>query len=281
MILFLLSMNINYNSINSIKNVLKSKNIAPRKIWGQNYLINEHIREKIIDALEIKANEKIWEIGPGLGAMTMLLLNKANFLTAFEIDPQYSEILNERFGNFTNFKLIKGDFLKRYKYEEQTINKIFSNLPYNIASKVISTLIENEILTHMVFTVQKELADRMLAKQGNKNYSSFTILVQSHFNVIKIMDIDKKNFYPIPKVKSTTIKLIPCKKDIKNFQTFNKLVRTAFTSRRKKFKNTIVNFIKDKKMLKEDFLKNFLDKRPEEISVKEFITIANKLTTYH
>ncbi|ETZ18744.1 Dimethyladenosine transferase [Borrelia duttonii CR2A] len=187
-------MNINYNSINSIKNVLKNKNIAPRKIWGQNYLINENIREKIIDALDIKKNEKIWEIGPGLGAMTATLLNKANFLTAFEIDPKYSEILNEKFGQLKNFKLIEGDFLKTYKQEKTSINKIVSNLPYNIASKVISTLIEDEILTHMVFTVQKELAERMIAKEGNKNYSSFTILVQSHFNVIKIMDIDKKIF---------------------------------------------------------------------------------------
>ncbi|UCP01856.1 16S rRNA (adenine(1518)-N(6)/adenine(1519)-N(6))-dimethyltransferase RsmA [Borrelia hermsii] len=277
----LLSMNINYNSINSIKRMLESKNIAPRKIWGQNYLINEHIREKLVDALEIKENERIWEIGPGLGAMTIILLKKANFLTVFEIDPKYSEILNEQFGQLKNFKLIKGDFLKTYKQEGQNINKIFSNLPYNIASKVISMLIEDEILTHMVFTVQKELADRMLAKEGNKNYSSFTVLVQSHFNVIKIMDIDKKNFYPIPKVKSTTLKLIPCKKEIKNFKAFNKLVRTVFTSRRKKLKNTIINFIADDNILNEDFLKNFLDKRPEEISVKEFIAISNKLTTNH
>ncbi|UPA10737.1 16S rRNA (adenine(1518)-N(6)/adenine(1519)-N(6))-dimethyltransferase RsmA [Borrelia parkeri] len=274
-------MNINYNSINSIKRALASKNIAPRKIWGQNYLINEHIREKIVDTLEIKENENIWEIGPGLGAMTIILLKKTNSLTVFEIDPKNSEILNEKFGQFKNFKLIKGDFLKTYKQEKQNINKIFSNLPYNIASKVISMLIENGILTHMVFTVQKELADRMLAKEGNKNYSSFTVLVQSHFNVIKIMDIDKKNFYPIPKVKSTTLKLIPCKGGIKDFKAFNKLVRTVFISRRKKLKNTIINFTKDERILEEDFLKRFLDKRPEEISVKEFITISNKLTTNH
>ena len=275
-------MNINYNSINSIKLALRNKNIAPRKIWGQNYLINESIREKIVDALEIKENEQIWEIGPGLGAMTIILLKKTNFLTVFEIDPKYSEILNEQFYKFKNFKLKKGDFLKTYKQEEsQNINKIFSNLPYNISSKVISVLIENKILKQMVFTVQKELADRMLSKEKNKNYSSFTVLVQSHFNVIKIMDIDKKNFYPIPKVQSTTLKLIPCKKEIKNFNEFNKLVRTVFTSRRKKLKNTIINFVKDKNILKEDFFKNFLDKRPEEISVKEFILIANKLTTNH
>lgn len=194
MLYCLLSMKINYNSINSIRCALKSKNISPRKIWGQNYLINEHIREKIADALEIKENERVWEIGPGLGAMTTILLKKTNFLTVFEIDPKYSEILNEQFGQFTNLKIIKGDFVKTYKQERQNINKIFSNLPYNIASKIISTLIEDEILTHMVLTVQKELADRMLAKKGNKNYSSFTVLVQSHFNVIKIMDIDKKIF---------------------------------------------------------------------------------------
>ncbi|AYE36449.1 16S rRNA (adenine(1518)-N(6)/adenine(1519)-N(6))-dimethyltransferase [Borrelia turcica IST7] len=274
-------MGINYNSINSIKTVLERKNIAPRKIWGQNYLINEHIREKIVDALEIKENEQIWEIGPGLGAMTVILLKKTNSLTAFEIDPKYSEILNEEFEKFENFKLIEGDFLKTYKGEKTTCNKIFSNLPYNIASKVISTLIEDKILNEMVFTVQKELADRMIAKKGNKNYSSFTVLVQSHFNVIKIMDIDKKNFYPIPKVKSSTLKLIPQKQEIKEFKEFNKLVRTVFTSRRKKLKNTIINFVTSEKILEQEFLKNFLDKRPEEISVQEFIEISNKLTTYH
>ena len=255
--LLLVTMGINYNSINSIKTVLERKNIAPRKIWGQNYLINEHIREKIVDALEIKENEQIWEIGPGLGAMTVILLKKTNFLTAFEIDPKYSEILNEEFGKFKNFKLIEGDFLKTYKGEKISGNKIFSNLPYNIASKVISTLIEDKILNEMVFTVQKELADRMIAKKGNKNYSSFTVLVQSHFNVIKIMDIDKKNFYPIPKVKSSTLKLIPQKYEIKEFKEFNKLVRTVFTSRRKKFENTIINFITNEKILEEEFLKIF------------------------
>ncbi|QMU99354.1 16S rRNA (adenine(1518)-N(6)/adenine(1519)-N(6))-dimethyltransferase RsmA [Borrelia sp. A-FGy1] len=274
-------MAINYNSINSIKTELDRKNIAPRKIWGQNYLINEYIREKIVDALDIKENETIWEIGPGLGAMTILLLKKTNFLTAFEIDKKYSEILNEYFKKFKNFKLIEGDFLKTYKEEKKSVSKIFSNLPYNIASKVIYKLIEDKILNQMVFTVQKELADRMLTKNGTKTYSSFTVLVQSHFNVTKIMDIDKNNFYPIPKVKSSTIKLIPKELEIKKFKEFNKLVRTVFTSRRKKLKNTIINLVKSEKILKEEFLTNFLDKRPEEISVEEFIEISNKLTTYH
>ncbi|WKC58140.1 16S rRNA (adenine(1518)-N(6)/adenine(1519)-N(6))-dimethyltransferase RsmA [Borrelia sp. P9F1] len=274
-------MRINYNSINSIKTELERKNIAPRKTWGQHYLVNEYIREAIIDTLEVKENEKIWEIGPGLGAMTVILLKKINFLTAFEIDPKYSEILNEQFGKFENFKLIEGDFLKTHKREKTNFNKIFSNLPYNIASKVIYTLIEGKILKQMVLTVQKELADRMLATKGNKNYSSFTVLVQSHFNVTKIMNIDKNNFYPTPRVGSTTVKLTPKNQEIKEFREFNKLVRTVFTSRRKKLKNTITNFVKNEKILKEEFFKNFLGKRPEEITVQEFIAISNKLTTYH
>lgn len=138
-------------------------------------------------------------------------IKKTNLLTAFEIDLKYSEILNEKFGKLKNFKLIKGDFLKKYKNENQNIDKIFSNLPYNIASKVISKLIEENFLKEMVFTVQKELADRITAKINSKNYSSFTVLVQSHFKVIKILDIGENNFYPAPKVKSTTLKLIPKK----------------------------------------------------------------------
>ncbi|WNY66021.1 16S rRNA (adenine(1518)-N(6)/adenine(1519)-N(6))-dimethyltransferase RsmA [Borreliella andersonii] len=281
MVLSLLSMNINYNSINSIKHALKERKIAPRKLWGQNYLINENIRQKIIESLDIKENEKIWEIGPGLGAMTEILLKKTNFLTVFEIDLKYSEILNEKFGKLNNFKLIKGDFLKKYKNENQNIDKIFSNLPYNIASKVISKLIEENFLKEMVFTVQKELADRIIAKTNSKNYSSFTVLVQSHFMVIKILDIGENNFYPAPKVKSTTLKLIPKKNTIKDFKEFNKLVRTVFSNRRKKFKNTIINFIANKAVLRENFLKEYLDKRPENISVEEFIQISNTLTTYH
>ncbi|AJA90388.1 16S rRNA methyltransferase [Borreliella chilensis] len=274
-------MDINYNSIASIKQTLKEKKIAPRKLWGQNYLINENIRQKIIESLELKKNEKIWEIGPGLGSMTAILLKKTNFLTAFEIDLKYSEILNEKFGKLKNFKLIKGDFLKKYKNENKNINKIFSNLPYNIASKVISRLIEENFLKEMVFTVQKELADRMIAKINSKNYSSFTVLVQSHFTVIKIIDIGKSNFYPAPKVKSTTLKLIPKNPNIKDFKDFNKLVRTVFSSRRKKLKNTIINFVENKAVLREDFLKEYLDKRPENISVEEFIKISNTLNAYH
>ncbi|WNY69709.1 16S rRNA (adenine(1518)-N(6)/adenine(1519)-N(6))-dimethyltransferase RsmA [Borreliella andersonii] len=281
MVLSLLSMNINYNSINSIKHTLKERKIAPRKLWGQNYLINENIRRKIIESLDIKENEKIWEIGPGLGAMTEILLKKTNFLTVFEIDLKYSEILNEKFGKLNNFKLIKGDFFKKYKNENQNIDKIFSNLPYNIASKVISKLIEENFLKEMVFTVQKELADRIIAKTNSKNYSSFTVLVQSHFTVIKILDIGENNFYPAPKVKSTTLKLIPKKNTIKDFKEFNKLVRTVFSNRRKKLKNTIINFITNKAVLRENFLKEYLDKRPENISVEEFVQVSNNLTTYH
>nr|WP_044051989.1 16S rRNA (adenine(1518)-N(6)/adenine(1519)-N(6))-dimethyltransferase RsmA [Borreliella afzelii] len=281
MLLSLLSMNINYNSITSIKQTLKEKKIAPRKLWGQNYLINENIRQKIIESLNIKENEKIWEIGPGLGAMTDILLKKTNLLTAFEIDLKYSEILNEKFGKLKNFKLIKGDFLKKYPNENKNIDKIFSNLPYNIASKVISKLIEENFLKEMVFTVQKELADRITAKINSKNYSSFTVLVQSHFTVIKIIDIGENNFYPAPKVKSTTLKLIPKKHNIKDFKEFNKLIRTVFSSRRKKLKNTIINFITNKAILRENFLKEYLDKRPENISVEEFIQISNTLTAYH
>ncbi|QFI14958.1 16S rRNA (adenine(1518)-N(6)/adenine(1519)-N(6))-dimethyltransferase RsmA [Borrelia sp. CA_690] len=277
----LLSMNINYNSIASIKQTLKEKKIAPRKLWGQNYLINENIRQKIIESLDIKENEKIWEIGPGLGAMTDILLKKTNFLTTFEIDPKYSEILNEKFGKFKNFKLIKGDFLKKYINENKNIDKIFSNLPYNIASKVISKLIEENFLKEMVLTVQKELADRITAKIHSKNYSSFTVLVQSHFTVIKILDIGENNFYPVPKVKSTTLKLIPKKNNIKDFKEFNKLVRTVFSNRRKKLKNTIINLIPNKATLGKNFLKEYLDKRPENISVEEFIQISNTLNDHH
>ncbi len=133
----------------------------------------------------------------------------------------------------------------------------------------------------MVFTVQKELADRITAKINSKNYSSFTVLVQSHFTVIKIIDIGENNFYPAPKVKSTTLKLIPKKHNIKDFKEFNKLIRTVFSSRRKKLKNTIINFITNKAILRENFLKEYLDKRPENISVEEFIQISNTLTAYH
>ncbi len=113
-------------------------------------------------------------------------------------------------------------------------------MPYNIASKVISKLIEENFLKEMVFTVQKELADRITAKINSKNYSSFTVLVQSHFKVIKILDIGENNFYPAPKVKSTTLKLIPKKNNIKNFKEFNKLVRTVFSNRRKKLKTLLL-----------------------------------------
>ncbi|MCD2418960.1 16S rRNA (adenine(1518)-N(6)/adenine(1519)-N(6))-dimethyltransferase, partial [Borreliella burgdorferi] len=112
-------------------------------------------------------------------------------------------------------------------------------------------------------------------------YSSFTVLVQSHFKVIKILDIGENNFYPAPKVKSTTLKLIPKKTNIKNFKEFNKLVRTVFSNRRKKLKNTIINFITNKATLRENFLKEYLDKRPENISVEEFIQISNTLNAYH
>ncbi len=234
----------NYDSVSEIKTVLEINGLGMSRRFGQNFLISPGAREKIVDLLDAPSTAKIWEIGPGLGAMTHMIIDKFDNLTVFEIDYGFIRYLEEAFGAERGFKVITGDFVKTCSTaagEEGVPDRILGNLPYNSASAIISALIENNCIpSGMVITVQREMAQRMTAPPGTKNYSSFSMLCQYVFTIKNMGDLKAGSFYPAPDVTSTIVTLTPHNlyPDI-NQDIYFKIIRDLFQSRRKKIRNNL------------------------------------------
>lgn len=245
-----------YNAPSSIKQFLEDRGMAMQKKFGQNFLINQHAREKLIENLGTIENKSIWEVGPGLGCMTSLMLEKKANVTAFEIDKGFSQVLKKaftplNFPHFGSFNLIEGDVLKTWKseYKEHGLpDYFFGNLPYNIAAAIIADMISyGARFNTAIVTVQKEVAQRMEAKPGTEDYSSFSVLCQWAYSITSIADLSGGSFWPRPNVDSRAVKMtkrddFPRCKDIDHFM---KIQRSLFVSRRKTVKNNLGTFYQD------------------------------------
>jgi len=234
----------NYDSVSDIKSVLDANGLNMSKRFGQNFLISNGARSKIIDILKVDSNSNIWEIGPGLGAMTHMVLEMIPSLTVFEIDYGFIRYLEEAFGSNPGFRIISGDFVKTWGpivVANGKPDKILGNLPYNSASAIISSLIENNCIPElMVITIQKEMGQRMISPPGSKNYSSFSMLCQYAFTVKNMGDLKSGSFYPSPDVTSTILELKPHHLYLDtNSQMYFKIIRDLFQSRRKTIKNNL------------------------------------------
>jgi len=231
---------LNYNSAKELKAFLEQENLGMQKRFGQNFLINPQVRNTLVDTLE--AEKEVWEIGPGLGAMTALLLEKGLKVKAFEIDLGFIRVLKQFFSGNENFCLVEGDVMKTWKTEKPS-PFLLGNLPYNIASTLLAGFIENGcIFERMVVTVQREVALRMAASPGSPDYSSFSVLCASVYNVKPLMVIRPSSFYPSPNVDSMGVLLE--KRNAEDYpKIFYPLVRALFASRRKTIKNNLLNFL--------------------------------------
>ena len=241
---------INYDSPRELKAFLKEQGIGMRKKYGQNFLINPDARQRLLDSLELQSGDEVWEIGPGLGAMTGGLLERGGRVTAFEIDKAFSGILSNFFltegsGPEPAFRLIQGDVLKTWQSVDRAGKEplLFGNLPYNIASALIADFIEKgRFFKRMVVTVQREVALRMAAGPGSRDYSSFSVLCSSVYKVSPLRIIKSSSFYPAPRVDSQGVRfdLLSGQNVLPKF--FYPLVRSLFSSRRKTIMNTLLNF---------------------------------------
>jgi 16S rRNA (adenine1518-N6/adenine1519-N6)-dimethyltransferase len=280
----------NYESPQEIKRVLAGEAISLKKRWGQNFIINRGAREKIAALVAPQKEETVWEIGPGLGALTVLLLPHAKKLITFEIDRGLVRWLTEEFQAESRFLVCQGDVVKTWPgiLEKYGLpGKVCGNLPYNSASKIIASFIERDVIPgRMVFTVQRELAERMLARPGSKNYSSFSILCQSVFEIEGKGELKPGSFFPQPDVFSAVIVLTArrllnagAEKDF-----FLKIIRAGFGSRRKTLKNNILHAVTLTPRQKEqvlDFLRhgyNIDNLRAEELPVDVFMALARRIS---
>ena len=218
-----------------------------RKKHGQNFLINPAVRQALVAALGAETGGEVWEIGPGLGAMTRLLLDQGRSVRAFEIDPGFSGVLRELFEGERNFSLVEGDVMKTWREcGGPPAPLLLGNLPYNIAAALLADFIEQgRLFRRMVVTVQREVAVRMAARPGSPDYSSFSALCASVYTVQPLMVIHGASFYPRPAVDSQGA-LLELRTDIDCRAyppLFYPLIRGLFASRRKMIKNNLANFL--------------------------------------
>lgn len=251
---------INYNSAVDLRAFLDQEGLGMQKKFGQNFLINPQIRQTLIAALDVNSKNEVWEIGPGLGAMTAMLLEKGLTVKAFEIDNGFIRVLKKLFGANSNFSLVEGDVMKTWethfnnntcKLSDETLKKsplLLGNLPYNIAAALLADFIEKGcIFSRMVVTVQKEVALRMAASAGSADYSSFSVLCASAYKVKPLITIRRESFYPRPNVDSMGV-LLESHDAVFHEQNgsipvvFYTLVRSLFAARRKTIKNNLLTF---------------------------------------
>jgi 16S rRNA (adenine1518-N6/adenine1519-N6)-dimethyltransferase len=271
----------NPDSPADIRALLEERGLALKKRWGQNFLVNRGARQRLIEILGPRSHETVWEIGPGLGSMTEMLTRASARVIAFELDRGLCRYLEETLRGVTAFTLVPGDFLDTWKstMEEQGApDRILGNLPYSSASLMIADLIESGVRpTRMVFTVQRELADRMASPPGRKSYSSFSVLCQSCFNVTGRGDLQPGSFYPVPDVVSSIVEMTPAPgaPEGEVLKVFSGLARVFFSSRRK----TIRNNVKDGAVL-EALAEEGIDLglRAEQIAPEVFVRLARRLT---
>jgi len=244
---------INYNSAAELRAFLDKEGLGMLKKYGQNFLINPQVRQSLVEALfaggGADGGDETWEIGPGLGAMTEMLLDRGLKVKAFEIDTGFSRILKQLFSAWENFSLVEGDVMKTWNDSFRANSAppyLFGNLPYNIAAVLMADLIENGcFFKRMVVTVQKEVALRMAASAGSADYSSFSVLCSSFYKVKPLMIIRPSSFYPKPNVDSMGVLLE--KKDSPVYPAvFFPLVRSLFAARRKTIKNNLSGFLSSK-----------------------------------
>lgn len=265
--------------------------LGPRKRWGQNFLINRDARHRIVDLLDVREGHRVWEIGPGLGAITVLLAEKTENLTLFEIDPGYCEYLGMALEK-KGVTIIQGDVMRTWKiqYDKAKPDRLIGNLPYNAASAIIGDFIETGCIPDkMIFTVQNEMGERMKASPGGKNYSSFSILCQYATEVIDRGLLNAGSFYPAPRVSSRVMELRPRKNYVPpvNKSLFHLLIRDLFISRRKTLRNNIIAACSGrlKPWGKDNVCQAFLeeginlDLRPEKITVDQYISLSNRLNS--
>ncbi|HOV38351.1 MAG TPA: 16S rRNA (adenine(1518)-N(6)/adenine(1519)-N(6))-dimethyltransferase RsmA [Spirochaetales bacterium] len=276
-----------YDSPGELKRFLETTGLSLKKRFGQNFLINPRVRERILREIDPREGELLWEIGPGLGALTFSVLEYPVSLRCFEIDYGFVRILEEQFGGNTRFSLVPGDVLKTWRtYAGERPNKVFGNLPYSSGAALIADFLEGGFEPqHWIFMVQKEIAQRMSALPGSEDYSSFSVLCNTFAQVEVLFDVQPGSFFPRPQVISSVVRLTPpgISFQLLDRMLFVSLVRSAFACRRKTLQNALTPLLKSFGFVpREVLLHAAIDPacRGESLSPEQFVQLAVNLQTF-
>lgn len=271
--------------------ILKKYNFVFQKKYGQNFLIDTHVLEKIIRAASIGSDDVVLEIGPGIGTLTQYLCENASQVIAVEIDDMLIPILGETLKDYDNVKIVHNDILKVdvneivSEYPGSSI-KVVANLPYYITTPIIMGLFESGVpIDSITIMVQKEVAERMQAKPGTKDYGALTLAVQYYADAKIMANVPPNCFMPRPAVGSAVINLVKHKEkryDVKNEDMLFRIIRASFNQRRKTLQNGLnnaANLPYTKQQIAEAIEKMGLPAavRGEKLSLEQFVELSNIL----
>lgn len=250
--------------------------VRAKKHLGQHFLRDLEVARRIAASLPLDGRTSVLEIGPGTGVLTQFLLENPDIdLTAVELDSELVVYLHQ---HFPQLKVVEADFLKmdlKNLFPEKFC--VIGNLPYNISSQIFFKMLENkEQIPCLVGMIQKEVAERMAAREGSKTYGILSVLMQAYYSIDYLFTVHEHVFDPPPKVKSAVIRLT--RNDVSRIncdeKLFKTVVKTAFNQRRKQMRNSLKPLIAKENPV---FANPIFDKRPEQLSVDAFIELTNMI----
>ena len=249
-----------------------------KKKFGQNFLVDRYYISKIINEINPKEESNILEIGPGKGAITEPILKKINHISVVEIDPDMIKILKHKIST-KNISILAEDVLGINDEFFKKFNKIIGNLPYYIATEIILKLTKiYSSSSELYFMVQKEVAERITAKPSNKSFGRLSVILQYYFDTELLFEIPPEAFSPQPKITSAFIRLIRKKRlslKVIDKECFEKIVKIAFSQKRKTIKNNFKNILFEKDFLNLEISPKI---RSEALTVDQFIKLENYVT---
>ena len=263
--------------------ICKRFDIKMSKKLGQNFLIKRGIVDEIVHAAELTPGEPVLEVGPGIGTLTQGLAQSGADVTAIELDRRLLEVLDTTLASYDNVRIIHGDVLKLDVPSIMNYKpfKVVANLPYYITTPIIMSLLESKLpIERLVVMVQKEVALRMVAKPGTKDYGALSVAVQYYTEPDIVLDVPPKSFLPAPAVTSSVIRCVLRDKppvDVIDEKLFFRVVKAGFAQRRKTFSNTMKTTGLSKDRIEELLAKANIDgqRRGETFTLQEFADVAN------
>lgn len=267
---------------------MRVKGFNTKKKLGQNFIFDEGILSKIADLADITKDDNVIEIGAGLGTLTREIVERAKNVVAYEIDDEAVGILRDKLREYKNLIILNDDIMKADlkgvvdKYFDGDKCKVVANLPYYITSPIIMKLLESHLMKDITILIQKEVAERICAEPGSKEYGVLTVAVNYYSKPEMLLELPPEVFSPKPKVSSTLIKLRVLDEPpvfVKNEKLFFKVVKASFGQRRKVITNSLKSLNIDQSIILNALLKCGIDlkQRGETLSIEKFAELANAI----
>jgi 16S rRNA (adenine1518-N6/adenine1519-N6)-dimethyltransferase len=268
------------NLLEETKHLLRLYKVSPKKRFGQNFVVDSYLLQRLLSYASIKHEDVILEVGAGFGFLTRLLAEKCKKVIAVEVDRNLVKVLETQLNDLENVELIEGDILD---VSVPPFNKVVSTPPYSISSPILFWLLEREF-DCAVLTFQKEFAERLTASVGSKDYGRLTVTTYYFADTELLEHIPRKRFYPPPKVDSIVVRLKPRNPPftVEDKETFFELVQVMFTQRNKKVRNAVITFLRKRKITGKEAIKiadslSFHYKRVFELAPEDFGALTNEI----